>query len=408
MNKLFVIIAIALVLSGIVVSYEFFNELSNEYRTSGLGDIQMDKTGQVGDFIGGVVGTIFSLSGFIMLLITLKMQSNSDYLQKFEMIFFEMVRLHRDNIQELEFEMHESVDATNYVEVKYRKRKVFRAVFAQFIACRNELQTFVNKTPLSQIYQTAHLTKMEEIKSYRVGTYNLKKLAVVDMAWCIIFFGLSNEGEQTLRKLFRRRYNDDLVNFLLSYVKLKPKRQHSSYDRWKGISSIKPFLRKVSFVEHAYISGSKYRAGFSIPSAWGYQPGVEDLSAQLTYPKGFSKYYGGHQFRLGHYFRHLYQSVKFVDRQKKLSFESKYDYLKILRAQLSVYEQAILVMNSLSSLGLVWDFAPDYEESFWKWKDNRQKRELISNYNLIKNLPSDTLYGIDIKQYYPKVKFEII
>jgi len=406
MNKLFIAIAIILVFAGIIVSFLFFKELSLEYWIFGSGEVLMDKTGQVGDFIGGVVGTIFSLSGFIMLLITLKMQASSDHLQKFEMIFFEMVRFHRDNIQELEFDIYEHVGTTTLEKVNYTKRKVFRAVFTHFISCRNELQTFLNKTSLADIYQPGHLKKIEEIKTYRKGTFDLRKLAGLDMAWCITFFGLSNEGEQTLRRLFRSRYNDDLVNFLLSYVKLKPKREHSSYNRWKIISATKPFLKKVALIEHAYSNGNRYISGFSIPQTWSYQTGLEDVSALAPYPKGFKKFYGGHQFRLGHYFRHLYQSVKFVDRQKNLSFASKYDYVKILRAQLSVYEQAILVMNSLSSLGLVWDFAPDYEES--RWYDRRKERELISNYNLIKNLPNDTLYGINIMEYYPKVNFEIV
>lgn len=37
----------------------------------------------------------------------------------------------------------------------------------------------------------------------------------------------------------------------------------------------------------------------------------------------YEKYYGGHQFRLGHYFRHLYQTYKFVDSSEFLSKEQK-------------------------------------------------------------------------------------
>ena len=58
----------------------------------------------------------------------------------------------------------------------------------------------------------------------------------------------------------------------------------------------------------------------------------------------------GHQSRLGHYYRHLYQTVCYVDSQdeKYISNIEKYKYMKILRAQLSTHEEALLFLNSLS------------------------------------------------------------
>ncbi len=76
----------------------------------------------------------------------------------------------------------------------------------------------------------------------------------------------------------------------------------------------------------------------------------------------------GHQSRLGHYYRHLFQTVTFVD-NKKLDID-KYSYIKILRAQLSNHEQVLLAINTLSDLGK-------------KWKEQK----LISKYKLIKNIP---------------------
>lgn len=100
--------------------------------------------------------------------------------------------------------------------------------------------------------------------------------------------------------------------------------------------------------------------------------------------------FGGHQSRLGHYFRHIYQTVKFVDGQK-IDIE-KYEYVKMLRAQLSNHEQALLFLNSLSYLGQTW-----------------VKENLINEYKLIKNLPKnffDEIAEINPKQIYPKLIFE--
>ena len=56
----------------------------------------------------------------------------------------------------------------------------------------------------------------------------------------------------------------------------------------------------------------------------------------------------GHLRRLGHYIRHLFQTVKFVDDQPNeiISMEDKYSYVSNLRAQLSAHEQILLFYNS--------------------------------------------------------------
>lgn len=66
--------------------------------------------------------------------------------------------------------------------------------------------------------------------------------------------------------------------------------------------------------------------------------------------------WGGHQSRLGHYYRHLFQTVKYVDGQDKdiINFEDKIDYLRMLRAQLSDYEQVLLYYNAISHYGEGW------------------------------------------------------
>lgn len=100
----------------------------------------------------------------------------------------------------------------------------------------------------------------------------------------------------------------------------------------------------------------------------------------------------GHQSRLGHYFRHLYQTISFVDNQKFLSSKKKKEYVKTIRAQLSNHEQALLFFNSISRIGKPW-----YDDG------------LILRYSLIKNLPKsfiDEEKEIDVKEIYPTLIFE--
>jgi hypothetical protein len=110
------------------------------------------------------------------------------------------------------------------------------------------------------------------------------------------------------------------------------------------------------------------------------QPPVGEMS-MLTYRASY-KPFQGHQGKLGHYFRHLYQLIKFVDSSEILTFEEKYDYVRIIRAQLSVYEQILIYYNSFASFGKVW-IDQDY----------------IVNYKLIKNIPIPLLdFGIRPKE----------
>jgi hypothetical protein len=78
----------------------------------------------------------------------------------------------------------------------------------------------------------------------------------------------------------------------------------------------------------------------------------------------------GHYSHLGHYFRHLFQTVKYVVTHAALDESSKLEYLRTLRAQLSDYEQLLLYYNGLSEMGR-------------KWNDN----DYFTTYRMIHNLP---------------------
>lgn len=83
----------------------------------------------------------------------------------------------------------------------------------------------------------------------------------------------------------------------------------------------------------------------------------------------------GYSTALGHYYRHIFQTVCFVDKQEDLNDKEKYDYVKMLRAQLSDYEQVLFYYNALSSMGYPWIQA--------KGDD----LPLIIKYRMIKNIP---------------------
>ncbi len=84
----------------------------------------------------------------------------------------------------------------------------------------------------------------------------------------------------------------------------------------------------------------------------------------------YVQFYQEHQADLGHYFRSLYNIVKFVDRT---DFDDKRRYTNLVRAQLSSYEQVLLFYNCLSALGA---------EKF---------KPLVEEYALLKHIPRELL-----------------
>ncbi len=90
----------------------------------------------------------------------------------------------------------------------------------------------------------------------------------------------------------------------------------------------------------------------------------------------YKRFYETRQQDVGHYFRSLYNLVKFVDMS---STPDKRLYTNLVRAQLSTYELALLCYNCLSSFGA---------EKF---------KPFVEDYALLKGLSVDALIEADHK-----------
>ena len=102
---------------GIYISYVFISKISNSIRLIEYGE-QFDQqlTGVIGDFIGGVIGTVFSFAGVILFFLALRLQSkelslqleemkstrNVFQVQQFENTFFNLLKTQNDIRQNIE------------------------------------------------------------------------------------------------------------------------------------------------------------------------------------------------------------------------------------------------------------------------------------------------------------------
>lgn len=286
-----------------------------------LGPINTEVWSHYAGVISGIVGTIFSLVGVLFLIINLRTQRTISLRQQVETRFFELLQLHRDNVNEIQ-----------------SKGKNGRAVFIDLKDEFHEIHELVQR----------RYTQAESAKSI----FDWDK-DCIQIAYLILFFGVDNSSTNYLEKVIRQTITNEVVqnNFITNC--LKP------------------------LIDNHKQQKEKNETGFK---------------------KGYFTY-DGHQSRLGHYFRHIFQTVTYINRQPStlFSYDEKYEYIKTLRAQLSSHEQAVFFYNSISLLGSPWELDK-------KITDNNHK--LITKYNFVKNLPDGFTRTINPKTFFPDIFYE--
>lgn len=381
---------IEIVLLSIIILFIFLIKISvNGYWLWG-GSLAFAETGQFGDFIGGVIGTIFSGAGFYFLYITLVEQRKAITSQKesfekerFEAKFFDLIRLHKENVNEMKYN---KIKNTN--DNALEGRKIFNVIYLEFRDCLKEVKRFCKVYDNDDYVKDKYSMYLQKIISKNnIKKVTINELAMIDIAFSIIYFGVGKEGEILLRNSFIYKYNDNFFYQLLKFIQLKPNLGYKkSYRTWAKFNSYDLKELRESF---KVIGKNKKTKGFSFL--------VDDVNIMTNY--NLTKFYGGHQHRLGHYFRHLFQTYKFLSIQDNLTEEEKYFYGKTLRAQLSNYEQSILFINSISSFGFNWELNPEKD-----LKNN--ELNLITKYQLIKNITGKRILDVSYKNFYKNIKFE--
>jgi hypothetical protein len=73
-----------------------------------------------------------------------------------------------------------------------------------------------------------------------------------------------------------------------------------------------------------------------------------------------------------------------------------------LRAQLSTYEQFVFFLNSMSTLGRIWEL--DAQTN--KYAEKLIDKQLITKYDLVKNIPTEFIVNVEPRVIYPLVEYE--
>lgn len=243
MSKLIRILWISSILLGIYLLTKFvintFSYFSLLYLNKKC--VDLEKFAQIGDFIGGFVGTIFSFVGLIILIDTLRSQLNDSkvnrelvQIQQFENTFYELLNLHNRNIEKIEFydllgNLHKG---KFFFDTK--KEELYNIFSPSFSLSKNKkiavnnyeliynMNEEIFSTYFKTLYQLYKLIDKEEIPEKFKIKYS--KILRAQLSNSELFFirynAMSEIGDESIYYLNKYNYLKHLSNFeLLEFKK---------------------------------------------------------------------------------------------------------------------------------------------------------------------------------------------
>jgi hypothetical protein len=325
----------------LVIVILFFPYLFSQYSFRGI------------DFtpVNGISNTIGIISPFIAILaagltflafwVQFKANEQQRYdikKERFESTFYELLRMHRQNVDELKID-------------ELQQREVFQELFFEFKLCFD----IVNKT-FDYFSKVSPDEKKELFKNYR-------SVEKINLAYLIFFYGYKHINN-------------------LSYTQVS-----LPEEEWFDLGS--ELTKRFQDISTNWEKGN-----FSLETPVSEMHYLDDYKGAPVKKslKSFYRPFNGQSKSLGHYYRNMIQISRFINNQSDnfIDFNQRYDYMRMLRAQLSDFEQLLLYYNSLSVLGFSWF--------------SGEKESLIVHYKLIKNIPLALIFELSPKMIFKKFK----
>lgn len=300
-----------------------------------LNDYPVDVRGTHGDMFGAV-NAIFSGLAFAGIIISLylqridlknqfdeirqtneefKIQNETLQVQKFENQYYKMIDLHRSNISDIEIPFFETISGSS-------KSHTGKGDMATSSTVIRELK---GKKGFVDMAKELEFCIAETVSLLEKNNLNYNEPDIFEFAYKIFFWGVKSE--------------------FCNSEKIKRKDQN--------------------IVKRAFIQRQKqFKKNLKID---------EKQDIKIRYVP-----FQGHESRLAHYYRHLFQTVKYVVQQAEnelIGYEETRQYLRVLRAQLSNAEQLMLYYNYICGFGSEWD------------KNGKRGNQFLTRYRMIHNMP---------------------
>ncbi|HRH68487.1 MAG TPA: putative phage abortive infection protein [Flavobacteriales bacterium] len=315
-SKLLLWIGAGLFILGLV----FF--VWKESGVSTSAEIDAAKFGQFGDYVGGLIGSIWALAGVILFYVALTEQ--------------------RQDIQTNRAVLQTQVDALEQQIEEFQLQR-------EELELTREVFTEQSKTLKLQQVESTFFNSVNLLNNVIQGiTYSIDRSPPIDPKNPPAF----PQPDRT-----QHYHGRDCFEYL--YDELR-----KSYNDVRG-----KYI--MTNIRQTYSQGAK----FNVPIEH------ETLIVDQAYDEFFKRY----QSDLGHYFRTLYNIIKFVDTSETAN--QKY-YTNLVRSQLSSYEHTLFFYNGRSRFA---------KEKFYP---------LIVKYSLLDNLPITELLNKEHIAWFPEQAYQ--
>jgi len=293
-----------------------------------------DYLDKYGSFLGGIAAFI----SIYYLYQTLKEQGRQFQIQNFESKYFELIKFNREKANSL-------LNKNPNQDLSIEFMEFFVKQIEEAIVIVDEI---ISGAEIDTVYADINEFNKDQNKWKEL----LKERTIINISFLIVFFGVKKYGYNLLKNRYLKKYNEDVINDILKSFRLR-------------------------------INGSNNIAIYHGPIEYS------------NIINNDNKYYTGFQHESGNYFRTLFQCVKYVNKQRFLHYMEKYEYIKILRCQMSNTEEKLLFYDTISDLGAEWEY-----------NANNINDKLITKYNFIKNIPLGEEDKYSPIKFYPNINFE--
>lgn len=356
--------------------------------TQNYSGVDLSNTGQIGDTIGGVTAPFIGFLAAILVYLAFRAQIDANYeirnqfkVQKTNDHFYKMLDIHLNNVADFEMNSHRMIS----------DKHLLRATNDEL---SNEYETFsaaFTKTFITLVYEPLEIRVNPELiigalRKYSIIPHNPKFetksvknkrvfiLMVKDFHFCHLMVKNANE-------FFHYELTADQCNELAYKIFFWGTDSNHIYGSSIEKDKVDRIRDYLSLIRKSFRNNKGAKFHFSYDT----QEGESSVSLRFI-P------FSGHVSRLAHYFRHLYQTVKFLHFSfedgliTKLELDSN---LKVLRAQFTNEEVLLLYYNYRIGFGANWDQRGEHDYKFFR------DFELLHNIPLYDNIPKSIEHPLD-------------
>jgi len=335
-------------------------------------------SGVIGDTVGGLMNPFVAIAGVIVtgLAFYIQYQANKQVqdqfkLQQFESQFYEMLKLHKENVNEMSIEGYSYENQIEkdgamiiYTHINDDNFDLNQGFPDQ---SRNRREIEGRKIFYLMVKELHAIYNVIKYVCIRVNPLDLdEKLNFINDAMKIEYFKL------TYNIFFSGK---DILKIQIDLNQLNHLNIQRKSDFFKELVIELEKLRKC------HKRGLRYLKNYLIKN-----DEHKSLHIDFSY-----KPFSGHQIRLAHFYRHMHSIANFVINQNNdiLNYEEKRKYLKMFRAQLSNHEIVLLYYNWLGGHGEAWEHGLNKFFTDFRMIHNINSHLILSEFDIDKFFDED-------------------